>query len=108
MYQQSNVWKQPDFNPFTYSSMLSDGFQAFDFLSVHSPNVRRQLPGMLISCCDDTGARQERDLLYELGRLGGLGLFDVNTYRWSLLSLPLPLTSSFPISNTPQTTTNPT
>lgn len=84
--------------------MLSDGFQAFDFLSVHSPNVRRQLPGMLISCCDDTGARQERDLLYELGRLGGLGLFDVNTYR---TSRPLP---AFPSASLIycQTTTNPT
>ena len=88
--QQTNRWEQPDFNPFTYSSMLSDGFQAFDFLSVHSPNVRRQLPGMLISCCDDTGARQERDLLYELGRLGGLGLFDVNTYRTPPPLLPVP------------------
>lgn len=61
--------------------MLSDGYQAYDFLSVFYPTVKKAYPNLLVSCCDATGARQERDLLYELGRLGGTNLFDVNTYH---------------------------
>jgi glucosylceramidase len=36
---------------------------------------------MKISCCDATGARQERTLLYELERAGGGDLFDVATWH---------------------------
>lgn len=72
---------RPDYNPFTYSGMLSDGYQAYDFLSVFYPMVKKAFPNLAVSCCDATGARQQRDLLYELGRLGGLNLFDVNTYH---------------------------
>ena len=61
--------------------MSSDGYQAYDFLSVFYPLVKKAFPTLAVSCCDSTGARQQRDLLYELGRLGGLDLFDVNTYH---------------------------
>jgi glucosylceramidase len=59
--------------------MSSDGYQAYDFLSVFYPMVKKAFPKLAVSCCDATGARQQRDILYELGRLGGLNLFDVNT-----------------------------
>ncbi|KAK1074919.1 hypothetical protein LTR74_000763 [Friedmanniomyces endolithicus] len=75
------AYNEPDFNPVTYSAMLSDGYQAYDFLSVFYPMVKKAFPSLSVSCCDSTGARQQRDLLYELGRVGGLNLFDVNTYH---------------------------
>ncbi|CAK1367716.1 unnamed protein product [Cercospora beticola] len=89
LYQQRGInvsllgaYNEPDFNPFTYSAMLSDGYQAYDFLSVFYPLVKKAFPNLAVSCCDSTGARQQRDLLYELGRLpGGLDLFDYNTYH---------------------------
>jgi glucosylceramidase len=61
--------------------MLTDGYQAYDFLSVLYPKVKKAFPHLAVSCCDSTGARQQRDLLYELGRVGGRNLFDVNTYH---------------------------
>ncbi|KAK5747510.1 hypothetical protein LTR17_000151 [Elasticomyces elasticus] len=77
------AYNEPDFNPITYSAMLSDGYQAYDFLSVFYPLVKKAFPNLAVSCCDNTGARQQRDFLYELGRAGsdGLDLFDVNTYH---------------------------
>lgn len=57
------AWNEPDFNPITYESMLSDGFQARDFLEVLYPTVKKMFPELQISCCDATGARQERVLL---------------------------------------------
>ncbi|KAJ5391059.1 glycoside hydrolase [Penicillium cosmopolitanum] len=88
LYEQRGIkvsmlgaYNEPDFNPFTYSAMLSDGYQAYDFLSVLYPMVKRTFPNLAVSCCDSTGARQQRDLLYELGRLGGLNMFDINTYH---------------------------
>ncbi|KAK3072454.1 hypothetical protein LTR53_006781 [Teratosphaeriaceae sp. CCFEE 6253] len=75
------AFNEPDFNPFSYSAMLSDGYQAYDFLSIFYPLVKKAFPKLAVSCCDSTGARQERDLLYELNRLGGGNLFDVNTYH---------------------------
>ncbi|GIZ49208.1 hypothetical protein CKM354_001224300 [Cercospora kikuchii] len=89
LYQQRGInvsllgaYNEPDFNPFTYSAMLSDGYQAYDFLSVFYPLVKKAFPNLAVSCCDSTGARQQRDLVYELGRLpGGLYLFDYNTYH---------------------------
>ena len=72
---------EPDFNPVTYSSMLSDGFQAKDFLEILYPTVKKAFPELNVSCCDATGARQERDLLYELQMAGGGNLFDVATWH---------------------------
>lgn len=57
--------------------MLSDGFQAKDFLEVLYPTVKAAFPDLKVACCDATGARQERDILYELQRAGGGNLFDV-------------------------------
>lgn len=60
--------------------MLSDGYQSYDFLSVLYPKVKKAFPELSVSCCDSTGARQQRDLLAEFNRLaGGQKLFDVNT-----------------------------
>ncbi|KAK5111665.1 hypothetical protein LTR62_004770 [Meristemomyces frigidus] len=88
MYQQQNfrvsllgAYNEPDFNPLTYSAMLTDGYQAYDFLSVLYPIAKKAFPELNISCCDATGARQQRDLLTELNRLGGGKFFDVNTYH---------------------------
>jgi glucosylceramidase len=62
--------------------MLSDGYQAYDFLSILYPKVKKAFPSLLVSCCDSTGARQQRDLLYELNRAAaGQRLFDINTYH---------------------------
>ena len=61
--------------------MESDGFQAKDFLEVLYPTVKAAYPDLLVSCCDATGARQERDILYELSVAGGTDLFDVATYH---------------------------
>lgn len=71
------AWNEPDFNPITYESMLSDGFQARDFLEMLYPTAKRAFPELQISCCDATGARQERDLLYEVQKAGGEDLFDI-------------------------------
>ncbi|KAK3046536.1 hypothetical protein LTR09_011991 [Extremus antarcticus] len=43
--------------------------------------VKKAFPSLAVSCCDSTGARQQRALLFELGRLNGTNLFDVNTYH---------------------------
>ena len=87
-YQQEGVnisllgaYNEPDFNPVTYASMLSDGFQAKDFLEILYPTVKAAFPELLVSCCDATGARQERNILYELQRAGGGNLFDVATWH---------------------------
>jgi glucosylceramidase len=83
-YQQEGVnisllgaYNEPDFNPITYASMESDGFQAKDFLEVLYPTVKAAFPDLRVSCCDATGARQERTILYELQRAGGGDLFDI-------------------------------
>ncbi|KAK5134349.1 hypothetical protein LTR08_006529 [Meristemomyces frigidus] len=87
-YQQEGVdvsmlgWiNEPDFNPITYASMESDGFQAKDFLEVLYPTAKAAFPNMSIACCDATGARQERTILYELQKAGGGDLFDVATWH---------------------------
>lgn len=83
-YQQEGVdisllgaYNEPDFNPITYASMDSDGFQAKDFLEVFYPTIKAAFPDLKVSCCDATGARQERTILYELQRAGGVDLFDI-------------------------------
>ena len=83
-YQQEGIeisllgaYNEPDFNPITYASMESDGFQAKDFLEVLYPTVKAAFPNLSVSCCDATGARQERTIMYELQRAGGGDLFDV-------------------------------
>lgn len=88
-YQQEGInismlgaYNEPDFNPITYASMESDGFQAKDFLEVLYPMAKAAYPDMDIACCDATGARQERTILYELQRAGGGDLFDVATCRF--------------------------
>ena len=87
-YQQEGLkismlgaYNEPDFNPITYASMQSDGFQAKDFLEVLYPTAKAAFPHMDIACCDATDARQERTILYELQRAGGADLFDVATWH---------------------------
>ncbi|KAL7893051.1 glycoside hydrolase family 5 protein [Trichoderma sp. SZMC 28014] len=75
------AWNEPDFNPFTYESMLSDGFQAKDFLEVLYPTLKKAFPKVDVSCCDATGARQERNILYELQQAGGEQYFDIATWH---------------------------
>ena len=75
------AYNEPDFNPVYYASMLSDGCQAKDFLEYLYPTAKKAFPDLKISCCDATGARQERTLLYELQRAGGGDLFDVATWH---------------------------
>lgn len=75
------AYNEPDFNPNYYSSMLSDGYQAYDFLSILRPTAKKAFPDLKISCCDATGARQERDILYEITDAGGGDLFDVATWH---------------------------
>lgn len=83
-YQQEGIevsllgaYNEPDFNPVTYASMESDGFQAKDFLEVLYPTAKAAFPNISIACCDATGARQERNILYELEQAGGKDLYDV-------------------------------
>ncbi|KAF2102774.1 glycoside hydrolase [Rhizodiscina lignyota] len=75
------AYNEPDFNPVTYASMESDGYQAKDFLEVLYPTVKKAYPDLKVSCCDATGARQERNILYELGSAGGDKLYDVATWH---------------------------
>ena len=83
-YQQEGIdisllgaYNEPDFNPVTYESMESDGFQAKDFLSVLYPTVKSAFPELNVSCCDATGARQQRNILFELQTAGGEDFYDV-------------------------------
>lgn len=39
--------------------------------------MKKAFPELDVSCCDATGARQERDILYEVQKAGGEDLFDV-------------------------------
>jgi alcohol dehydrogenase YqhD (iron-dependent ADH family) len=57
--------------------MESDGFQAKDFLEILYPTVKKAFPNLDVSCCDATGARQERNILYEVQQAGGENFFDV-------------------------------
>ncbi|KAL2020640.1 hypothetical protein VTK56DRAFT_8130 [Thermocarpiscus australiensis] len=75
------AYNEPDFNPVTYASMDSDGYQAKDFLEVLYPTVKKYRKDLLVSCCDATGARQQRDMLYELESAGGGKLYDVATWH---------------------------
>nr|OQO31692.1 hypothetical protein B0A51_01040 [Rachicladosporium sp. CCFEE 5018] len=75
------AYNEPDFNPGYYSSMESDGFQAKDFLEKLYPTIKKAYPRTEVACCDATGARQERDILYELEQAGGSDLFDVATWH---------------------------
>jgi glucosylceramidase len=75
------AYNEPDFNPVTYASMESDGFQANDFLEVLYPTVKQYRKDLQVACCDATGARQERDILYELEQAGGGELYDVATWH---------------------------
>ena len=61
--------------------MVSDGYQATDFLSHLYPTAKSAFPHLSISCCDATGARQERNILYELAQSGGSSFFDVATWH---------------------------
>ena len=51
------------------------------FLELLYPAVKQHFPDLNIACCDATGARQERTILYELQRAGGGGYFDVATWH---------------------------
>lgn len=75
------AYNEPDYNPYTYDCMLSDGFQAKDFLQVLYPLVKARYQELLVSCCDGTGFRQQRTILSELGQAGGQALFDVVTWH---------------------------
>ncbi|KAF2025753.1 glycoside hydrolase family 30 protein [Setomelanomma holmii] len=75
------AYNEPDFNPVTYASMESDGYQAADFLKVLYPTVKNYRKDLLVSCCDATGARQERDILYELESAGAGHMYDVATWH---------------------------
>jgi len=75
------AYNEPDFNPVTYASMESDGYQAKDFLEVLYPTAKAAFPNISVACCDATGARQERNILYELEQAGGSDLFDVATWH---------------------------
>ncbi|KAJ4377181.1 hypothetical protein N0V83_000004 [Neocucurbitaria cava] len=75
------AYNEPDFNPVTYASMESDGFQAKDFLEILYPTVKKYRNDLEVSCCDATGARQERSILYELEQAGGGALYDVATWH---------------------------
>lgn len=75
------AWNEPDFNPVYYASMLSDGYQAKDFLELLYPAAKKQFPHLNIACCDATGARQERTILYELEKAGGGDYFDIATWH---------------------------
>ena len=87
-YQQEGIevtllgaYNKPDFNPVTCASDESDGYQAKDFLEVLYPTGKAAFPNTSVSCCDATGARQERNILYELESAGGGDYFDVATWR---------------------------
>jgi glucosylceramidase len=75
------AYNEPDFNPVSYASMDSDGYQAKDFLEVLYPTVKKYRNDLQVSCCDATGARQERTILYELEQAGGGKLYDVATWH---------------------------
>lgn len=75
------AYNEPDFNPVTYASMQSDGFQAKDFLEVLYPTVKKYRKDLQVACCDATGARQERNILYELEQAGGGKLYDIATWH---------------------------
>ena len=61
--------------------MLSDGYQAHDFLSLLRPTAAAAFPNLSIACCDATGARQERNILSELDAAGGSDDFDIATWH---------------------------
>ena len=61
--------------------MESDGYQAYEFLEVFYPTVKAAFPNLSVACCDATGARQERNILYELQQAGGADLFDIATWH---------------------------
>lgn len=61
--------------------MESDGFQVKDFLEVLRPRAKAAFPNMKVSCCDATGARQERMVLGELLKINGRDLFDVGVRK---------------------------
>ncbi|KAL2407917.1 GH30 family xylanase [Exophiala dermatitidis] len=75
------AYNEPDFNPITYASMEADGYQAKDFLEFLYPTAKKAFPNISIACCDATGARQERNILYELEQAGGTDVFDVATWH---------------------------
>lgn len=75
------AYNEPDFNPVTYASIDSDGYEAKDFLEVLYPTVKKYRSDLQVTCCDATGARQERTLLYELEQAGGGKLYDVATWH---------------------------
>ncbi|KAH8898360.1 glycoside hydrolase [Thozetella sp. PMI_491] len=54
-----------------YASMASDGYQAFDFLRIFRPIVRRDLPGVKITWGDGGGWEQQRVRIRDLGRAAG-------------------------------------
>ncbi|KAJ5032204.1 glycoside hydrolase superfamily [Bipolaris maydis] len=61
--------------------MDTDGYQAKDFLQYLYPTVKKYRKDLQVSCCDATGARQQRTLLYELEQAGGGKLYDVATWH---------------------------
>lgn len=75
------AYNEPDFNPVSYASMDSDGYQAKDFLEKLYPTVKNYRKDLQVSCCDATGARQERTILYELEQAGGANLYDIATWH---------------------------
>jgi glucosylceramidase len=88
LYEEKNInisllgaYNEPDFNPVNYASMDSDGYQAKDFLEVLYPTAKNYRRDLQVSCCDATGARQERDILYELEQAGGGKMYDIATWH---------------------------
>ena len=48
------AYNEPDFNPVTYASMDSDGYQAYEFLNLLSLTVKKFWNDLQVSCCDAT------------------------------------------------------
>ncbi|RFU33857.1 hypothetical protein B7463_g2479, partial [Scytalidium lignicola] len=74
-------FNEADYNPITYASMVSDGYQAKDVLEYLYPAMKAAFPNVSVACCDETGARQARTQLYELQKAGGGDLIDIYTYH---------------------------
>ena len=54
-----------------YASMASDGYQAYDFLRVFRPIVKRELPDVKLTWGEGGGWEQQRVRIRDLGRAAG-------------------------------------
>ncbi|CAK5284600.1 unnamed protein product [Mycena citricolor] len=105
-YKQSNVTlthvgflNEPEFQA-TYSSMLSNGQQAADFIKVLAPTLTAAGLTTKIACCDSEGWKNQITMTNDINAAGAMPLLGIVTSHAYTSSPSTPLNTTHPVWQT--------